>query len=262
MYGPKRANDGYRARVGIILPSVNTVMEAWFPRAVPEGVSFHTARIPLAGDECSNPLDALDQMAKYEIGAAKMLVDCECDVIMYVCTAATLMRGRAYDLALMRKITAETGIPCCTVTHAILQALEHFSAQRLSIISPYSKAIEEREAAFFTQCGLEVLNIEGLGIDDGREMADPSPGEVYRFARSAWRPSSDALLISCGAMRAHYIAGALERDIGAPVISSTTATLWAALRLAGVMDPLPGYGRLLEEACRPIDLKLGTETLA
>jgi maleate cis-trans isomerase len=29
------------------------------------------------------------------------------------------------------------------------------------------------------------------------------------------------------------------------VVTSTTATLWHALRLAGVNDPVPGYGALL-----------------
>ena len=31
-----------------------------------------------------------------------------------------------------------------------------------------------------------------------------------------------------------------------PVITSTQATLWHALRLAGIDDPIAGYGTLLE----------------
>jgi maleate isomerase len=229
----------------MILPSVNTVMEAWYPRVVPDGVSFHTARIPLSPQ--GEPLQLLEEMAKHEIAAAKMLTDCEADVLMYVCTAATLMRGRDYDLELMKRLNSETSIRCCTVTHAILLALERFGVRRISIISPYPKEIDDRERAFFEDCGYEVLNMEGLGISNGREMADPSPGEIYRFARSACRPSSEAMLISCGAMRGHFIADALERDLGMPVICSTTAMLWAGLRLGGVMDGIPGYGRLLGE---------------
>jgi maleate isomerase len=40
---------------------------------------------------------------------------------------------------------------------------------------------------------------------------------------------------------------ALEQAIGKPVITSTQATLWHALRLAGVEDRVTGYGRLLSE---------------
>ena len=32
MYGTARANDGYRARIGLIFPSVNTVIESWMPK--------------------------------------------------------------------------------------------------------------------------------------------------------------------------------------------------------------------------------------
>jgi maleate cis-trans isomerase len=39
----------------------------------------------------------------------------------------------------------------------------------------------------------------------------------------------------------------LERDLGVPVISSNQACLWRALRLAGVREPVPGFGRLLRE---------------
>ncbi len=249
MYGHKRANDGYRARVGMVLPSVNTVMDAWFPRAAPEGVTFHAARVPMP--PVGDPMDILEKMAVHELAAARMLIDCDADIIMYVCTAASLMRGRAYDLQLMAEISRETGIPCCTVTHAILRAFEHLGVRRISAISPYPKHIDEREVAFFTECGLDLLNMEGFGIENGSEMADPSPGEIYRFGKAAVKPGSEALLISCGAMRAHYVAEQLERDLGIPVISSTTATFWAALRFGGVMDAVPGYGRLLGEVGSP-----------
>ena len=37
----------------------------------------------------------------------------------------------------------------------------------------------------------------------------------------------------------------LEQDLGKPVISSASAMMWHALRLAGVRQLIPGYGRLL-----------------
>jgi len=38
------------------------------------------------------------------------------------------------------------------------------------------------------------------------------------------------------------------RELGKPVISSNQACLWRALRLAGVSEPVAGFGRLLREA--------------
>jgi maleate isomerase len=36
----------------------------------------------------------------------------------------------------------------------------------------------------------------------------------------------------------------LEADLGKPVTSSNHAMAWHALRLAGIRDPLPRWGRL------------------
>jgi maleate cis-trans isomerase len=40
---------------------------------------------------------------------------------------------------------------------------------------------------------------------------------------------------------------ALEHELGKSVVSSNQACLWRALRLAGVGEPVPGFGRLLRE---------------
>ena len=42
-------------------------------------------------------------------------------------------------------------------------------------------------------------------------------------------------------------AQALEDVIGKPVVTSHTATLWRALALADIQQPVHGYGRLLAE---------------
>lgn len=37
----------------------------------------------------------------------------------------------------------------------------------------------------------------------------------------------------------------LEKELGVPIISSNTATLWAMMKRAGAKSGLKGYGRLL-----------------
>ncbi|MCH7548937.1 MAG: hypothetical protein IH969_05270 [Candidatus Krumholzibacteriota bacterium] len=58
--------------------------------------------------------------------------------------------------------------------------------------------------------------------------------------RSIW-------FISCMNFDAMAVAEALEERLGVPVVTSHTATLWRALALAGIEDPIPGCGRLLAE---------------
>ena len=47
-------------------------------------------------------------------------------------------------------------------------------------------------------------------------------------------------------MRLAEAARAIEAEVGIPVTSSNHAMAWHALRLAGVTDVLPQWGRLFE----------------
>jgi maleate cis-trans isomerase len=51
--------------------------------------------------------------------------------------------------------------------------------------------------------------------------------------------------IPCTVPRAQRSRGTLERDLGKPAISAASAMMWRALALAGVREPIAGYGRLL-----------------
>jgi maleate isomerase len=52
--------------------------------------------------------------------------------------------------------------------------------------------------------------------------------------------------MTCLNTRSHTVIARLEDRLGKPVITSTQATLWHALRLAGIDDRIAGYGALLE----------------
>ena len=78
-------------------------------------------------------------------------------------------------------------------------------------------------------------------------MAEPSPAAILDLALGAWEPDSDGTIIACLNFRSHPIIKELEARTGKPVVTSTQATLWHVLRLAGVSTPISGYGRLLRE---------------
>jgi maleate cis-trans isomerase len=54
-------------------------------------------------------------------------------------------------------------------------------------------------------------------------------------------------LISCMNFNAMPCIAPLERDLQKPVLASHSATFWKVLRMIRVRDPVPGYGRLLDE---------------
>ena len=53
------------------------------------------------------------------------------------------------------------------------------------------------------------------------------------------------MLIAGTGFRCVAIIEALERDLARPVVAANQASLWRALRLAGLRDAIQGYGGLL-----------------
>jgi len=59
------------------------------------------------------------------------------------------------------------------------------------------------------------------------------------------REAAEAVFLSGTGMPTLPVLEMLEQDLGKPAISSASAMMWQALRLAGVEQSIPGYGRLL-----------------
>jgi maleate isomerase len=77
-------------RIGLIVPSSSTIMEVDYSRLAPEGISIHTSRIHFKGASSTEELTAL---LKHVNDAVKLLVDCRPNVIVWGCTAASIVAG-------------------------------------------------------------------------------------------------------------------------------------------------------------------------
>ena len=238
-----RNSAACRARIGTAVPSVNTVMETWAQRAVPQDVSIHFSRmfIPhLVTRETLIEMDRSEGMA-----AIRQLASARPQAVAYGCTASSIVQGLEYDRHLRAEIQDTCKVAATTAAHAILEAANVFGARKVSLVSPYTEAVAAAEHGYFETAGLEVLSGAHLGISEGFRLAEPDPAELFQLGIDGWNDASDALLISCLNTRSHSVIAELEQAIGKPVITSTQATLWHALRLAGIKDPIAGYGRLL-----------------
>jgi maleate isomerase len=239
-------SDGIcRARIGIVVPSVNTVMEPWAQRVVPQDIGVHFSRmfIPdLISRETLIEMDRTEGMA-----GIRQISSTRPGAIAYGCTASSIVQGVAYDQHLREEIQTTFKVPATTAAHAILQAARALGVRKVSLVSPYTKAVAAAEHDYFQSAGLEISSGAHLGISDGFRLADPTPEELVQLGRNGWSEASDALIISCLNTRSHAAVAALEQTLGKPVITSTQATLWHALRLAAVEDRISGYGRLLSD---------------
>src|SRR5205085_3814524 len=224
---------------------VNSVVEAWYPKAVPDGVSVHFARMLMPAGTSPERIIEMDRTdGKHAI---HQLASCRPHAIAYGCTASSIVQGHEFDAHLREEIRHVTGAPATSATNSIFAACAALDMKRVTAISPYTQEVDAAEHRFFAEGGVETIAGAHLGITDGFRLAEPAPEAILDFALSAWDPASDGLIIACLNFRSHPIIDALESRIGKPVVTSTQATLWHVLRLAGVAAPIPGYGRLLRE---------------
>lgn len=240
----RRVGVAHAGRVGVVVPSVNTVVEPFFAATLPRGLTVHAQRMPIGRDATAA---AVEQMDAHGRVAVEVLATCRPDVILYACTASGLVRGREHDLAVVRELTELTGITCVSGIDAVVRALHAVGARSLTIASPYVEEIDRLEIAYFTGAGFAVRGSRSLGIADTHELAACTPGEIAQLARDAWRPDSDALYLACLNIRSHEVIADLEAELGVPVVSATQAALWAVLAELAVAATVPGYGRLLSE---------------
>ena len=235
-----------KAKIGLVVVSASTVSELRYPKSVPE-VGFFSSRMMLGGD---GGLEALLEMEENSSRAVQELASAGVDSIAYCCTVSGAQRGLAKDREFCEDMERQFGAPTTSTMLAAAEALRHLGIRRVVLTSPYPHSYHDAESRYLAEAGIETVAAAGMGFTGAAEFAAVPPQEIYRFALEAWQESggeADGLFVSCMNFDAMAAAQALEDAIGKPVVTSHTATLWRALSLAGLEEPVYGYGRLLAE---------------
>ena len=238
-----KVNGQSSTRLGLVVPSINIVMEAWAARVMPDGASLHTARMYMPDSLTPESICEMDRTDGMR--AIRQVASCRPHVIAYGCTASSIIQGLDYDAHLRQDIETLSGGPATTAAYAIITALKAFGAGRISAVSPYTAVIDAAEHRYFATAGFDVVGGAHLGITDNFKLAEPTPEILFKLGLDGFDPTAEALVITCLNTPSHTVIEALEERLGVPVVTSTQATLWHSLRLAGMKHKIPGGGRLL-----------------
>jgi len=114
----------------------------------------------------------------------------------------------------------------------------------VALASPYPASITELARRYWEETGLRIVSVRRL--ENADNIYDESLERAADLARQANTPDAQAVLLSGTGLPTVGALAALERELGKPVISSNQASLWRALRMAGIAEPVTGFGRLLE----------------
>lgn len=220
---------GWRARFGVIIPSVNTTTEPEFYRCLPEGITAHFTRMEFKE---ATP-EYFERMIEDVPAGARMLSHAAVDAIVFACTSGSLYGGPGYDRKIAAKIRERADVPASTTSTAVIEAFGALGIKRIAVATPYEDWVNDREREFFEGNGIEVLGIKGLGMK-GLDVCEVHPETLYRFAKAQDRKGAQAIFLSCMGLRTLEILPVLERDLGKPVLSSNQVTLWMLHRLCTI----------------------------
>lgn len=237
--------NGWRARIGVIVPPNNVVNEVEFNRLKPDGVTYHFTRSPMHPDPSTDNYITL--LADVDIAVSE-LTNCSVDLMAYGCTAGSMACPAELLIGKMEEIGKVHAI---STAGSILKALAALKVTKISMATPYIGETNQHEKNFFADHGIDVVAMAGLSLNTSSEgvkrMSRVPPPEIYALAKSVDRPEAEAILICCTDFGSLDIVQTLEDELGKPVVTSNACTFWASLRAVGVDDRIAGYGRLLAD---------------
>ena len=235
---------GWRARIGFISPNPGGLPGSLLEmeRLAPEGVAFLTRFID--GPKSLATPDLLDVLPQIEPLARSLVKKSELDIILMA--GAPLVLANGPD-KVTKILSDATGLPATTNVAGLINGMRRLDMQKVVVITPYyPQSTVGLVTSYLHETGFEIVALVGSEGTLGT-MHELSQEATYRMAKRAIlaNPTADGMLIVGGGAPLYNVIETLEMDTGKPVVANNFASLWNALTLANVRQPIPGHGKLL-----------------
>jgi maleate isomerase len=232
-----------RARIGLIIPSVNRMTEPQFNHYAPEGLGIHVARGRVAGELKRTVAELTDEIAH----AAGTLADAHPDLIVFHCTHTSMKEGADGEARIINLIRKTTGIDALSTSSLVNDALRALGLSKLVVLSPYQSNADI--IAYLGAAGFAVVRDVALKCRTAADFETVTPQRWLELARENDMPEADGIFLSCTNTTQIEAVEAIERELGKPVVNSNQAVLWGCLkRLKGKLGgvpPMPNLGQLM-----------------
>jgi arylmalonate decarboxylase len=232
--------------LGLIFPPAGRGVPEEGLSMYPTGVKFITTGLGLKTMTPAGYDAVIDRIPP----AGQTLAKEGAKAIVLMGTSLSFYRGAAFNRTLRERLQKATGLPCTTMSTAVVEGLKAVGGHRLAVATAYDDEVNGRLRRFLTESGFEVLAVKGLGIEKVEDVDKVTQGGLLKFCAGVREtaPKADAMLVSCGGLRTLEILAPLEKRTGIPAVSSTPHALWAGVRLLGLSGRAPGFGTLLSKS--------------
>lgn len=234
---------GWRARIGHVAPSRGDTLVYEFYKIFSEGFMIlnttGTVRQLVDGD-------FEKQLARIE-EAVQDLVENHCDSIIFSGSPLFTRLPFGSDRQLGKKLSDKFGVPVAAGLTAEVEALKAMNCQKLVVGTPYPEELNDRLKRHLEASGFEVLQIAGYGVRKNADLTDLPVHASYKIAKRLYAKARDAdgVFIACPRWPTLPDVELLEQEIKKPVVTSSLACIWYAMKLIDVRENVRGYGQLM-----------------
>jgi maleate isomerase len=225
-------SDDTVKRIGILIPSSNTVLEplsASMFSHIESTVHFSRLRVI---DVTLNQQSFEQFSMEKQIDAAKLLCDAGVDSLVWGGTSASWL-GADHDARFCDLLENTTGIPSGSCTLEMNRLFNEYNAKTFGLVTPYTLDVQKRIINNYKSMGFTCLAERHYGGTISSEFAAIEEDVIAQMVRDVAQKKPDIIFIMCTNLRGAKVSEQLSRDVGIPIFDSAIVTLQAGLRLAG-----------------------------
>jgi len=196
---------------------------------------------------CYNPLtnEMLAKMADDITDVTKdILPDQKIDCVAYGCTSGTIAAG--YEVIEKNVKLAKPDAKVTTPITSTIKALKKLDIKKISIFTPYTKAINDSVVNYFKKENISVNSLTYFDIASDLDIGKVDENYLFEVLSKIDLEDSDALFVSCTGLPVLSIIDKLEKKLNKVILSSNQTLIWDALNLIGNKNKIKGYGKIFD----------------
>ena len=228
-------------RVGLIVLATDVMIEKDFLKVF-SGVSadLFVNRItnynPVTADNLKKMANNITTVTENILPGEK--VDC----VVYGCTSGTIVSG--YDNIKKKINDAKPDASVTAPSTAALNALKKKNINKLSIVTPYIKSVNDDVVKFFKNNNFEVTSNTYFDIESDVDIGKVDQDRLFEILSRIDHKNAEALFVSCTSLPVLNIIEKLEKKLNMTVLSSNQALIWETLENINKNNSIKGYGSL------------------
>ncbi len=218
-------------RVGLlVVPANNTTMEREMNALCPDFAPFLVARVKRP----ARTLTRADLPAYRDstLEAVDPFLAARPELVVYGCTAAGFLGGRAGNAAMVDALREKTGAKIVSTAEAMEQVLHHENVSETAIVTPYLTEVNDGLREVLSHSGLAVETLDSFYCETTAALGEITEDQVREKSLATVTANSKALFVACSQLPTLNLVPELRARLAIPVWSSISATAWAANRIA------------------------------